>query len=72
MMKQNKVLIKAAPDLLHAAKLALAVLCVEYKDGEGIVDAADALHAFGNLKAAIDKAEGRENNDIITSICVGG
>ena len=46
-------------DVFEACKLALGVLSVEYENGKGIVAASVALHAFGNLKAAIAKAEGR-------------
>jgi hypothetical protein len=49
-------LFAAAPDMYEACKLALSALQVEYSDGKGIVDAQKALHAFGNLRAAIAKA----------------
>lgn len=53
----NIQLMTAAPELLHAAKLALDALTTTYENGKGIVDAEKALHAFGNLKAAITAAE---------------
>ena len=53
-------LIAAAPDLLHACKLAINVLSIGYENGKGIVDAGEALHAFENLNLAINKAEGKE------------
>ena len=59
-VQANARLIAAAPDLLKAAKLALDALTTVYDKGRGIVKAELALHAFGNLKTAIEKAEGRE------------
>ena len=66
--ESNAQLIAAAPDLLHAAKLALKTLTVGYENGKGIVNAEMALHAFGNLKYAINKAEGGNNNVQISEI----
>lgn len=45
--------------LLNACKLALDVLTIKYEGGVGIVDAEKALHAFGNLKHAIQEASGK-------------
>ena len=42
--------------LKHACKLALDALTTTYENGKGVVDAQVALHAFGNLKAALDAA----------------
>uniref|UniRef100_A0A6H1ZWR9 Uncharacterized protein n=1 Tax=viral metagenome TaxID=1070528 RepID=A0A6H1ZWR9_9ZZZZ len=45
--------------LKHACKLALDALTTTYENGKGVVNAQAALHAFGNLKAALT-AVGKE------------
>ncbi|MDD5265147.1 MAG: hypothetical protein PHU43_10000, partial [Candidatus Bipolaricaulis sp.] len=56
----NARLIAAAPDLYQACRLAMSVLAVEYENGTGKLDASKALHAFGNLKYAVARADGEE------------
>ena len=46
--------------LKHACKLAMDALTTTYENGKGVVDAQAALHAFGNLKAALT-AVGKES-----------
>lgn len=58
--EENERLRTVNAELIHACELALKALSVEYGDGKGTVDATKALHAFGNLKAALARGEGRE------------
>lgn len=47
----------AGKDVIHTCKLALDALTTKYENGVGVVDAEKALHAFGNLKDTLAKAE---------------